>query len=373
VVIKTWKKMKIKLLLFFLSITIAAYGQDIVVEKISLTETVDNSYVSEIPRVRDRRNENNQVVEKINAQILDRFMINSFEQGELEEFRWYDVTTDSQIKGNILHISFAGEYYGAYPNYVEDEFYFDLTSGTPLEQSKIPFQALFTLSGYLDFVSTYWLEGVKSEFKEAVACADYEPYCSYYDIANYSVENNNLSISLTDDCYARVSRACSPHYGISVELEAVKPYLNDLGRHILLESDYLTLSPIDKFMETEKLKAKIQNNLFLFGKVGDKYPMSIALSMDEKGQVSGYYYYDKKRQKLALNGQKRGDIIAMTETYDNKQTGYLELKFSNTFKPEAFYLYSPDDKGTYVTGKWTNVEKSKEFDVSFSEVKRNNN
>lgn len=79
--------MKISLLIFFLAMTMIACGQGIMVEKISLTETVDNRYVSEIARVRDLRNENNQVVDNINAQILDYFMINSFEQSELEEFR----------------------------------------------------------------------------------------------------------------------------------------------------------------------------------------------------------------------------------------------------------------------------------------------
>jgi hypothetical protein len=167
--------MKYKLLVVFLMNTLIGYSQEFVVEKVQLKETVDNKYVSEIPRLKDESDEHNPVVESINSQILDRFMINSYVQSELEEFRWYEIGYSSEIKENILYISFAGEYYGAYPNYVSDELFFDLKSGEPLKTTAIPFQALFTLSGYLDFLNKYWLEGVKNEFIEAVECAEFEP------------------------------------------------------------------------------------------------------------------------------------------------------------------------------------------------------
>ena len=68
--------------------TLIGYSQSIIVEKIKLIETVDNNSVSNIPRVKDLENSQNPIVERINAVILDRFMINSFEQEELGEFRW---------------------------------------------------------------------------------------------------------------------------------------------------------------------------------------------------------------------------------------------------------------------------------------------
>ena len=118
--------MKYKLLVVFLMSTLISYSQEFVVEIVRLKETVDNKYVSEIPRLKDESDEHNPVVERINSQILDRFMINSYVQSELEEFRWYEIGYSSEIKENILYISFAGEYYGAYPNYVSDELFFDL-------------------------------------------------------------------------------------------------------------------------------------------------------------------------------------------------------------------------------------------------------
>jgi hypothetical protein len=344
--------MRYKLLIVFLFNTLISYSQEFVVEKVQLTETVDNRSVSEIPRLKDKLDESNPVVESINSQILDRFMISSYVQSELEEFRWYEVGCSSEIKENILYISFAGEYYGAYPNYVTDELYFDLKSGEPLKLTEIPFQALFTLSGYLCFLNTYWLEGVKQEFINAIECSEMEPYCSYFDI-NYNVDSNKLSISLTDYCYPHVAQGCSPTYRIYVELDSIKPLLNNIGKYILLESKYMTMTPIEKFLKNEKLIVKVPNNLFLFGKIDNKYPFSMAINIDKKEQISGLYCYDSKLQKINLKGQIN-DIMFLTETVNNKQTGFFELDINVDNYP--------------IEGKWLNFEKTKSLSVEFTKI-----
>lgn len=344
--------MRYKLLIVLLINATVTYSQDFVVEKVQLTETVDNRSVSEIPRLKDKSDENNPVVESINAQILDRFMINSYVQSELEEFRWYGVECSSEIKENILYISFTGEYYGAYPNYVSDELFFDLKSGEPLKYTVIPFQALFTLSGYLNFLHKYWLEGVKQEFINAIECAEMEPYCSYFDI-NYTVDSNKLSVSLIHDCYPHVAQGCSPYYRISVELDSIKHYFNDIGKYMLLESKYMTMTPIEKYSENEKLIVKVPNNLFLFGKIDDKYPFSMAINIDKKEQISGLYYYDSKLQKINLKGQCN-DTMFLTETVNNKQTGFFEFDINIDNCPTE--------------GKWTNIERTKSLSVEFTKI-----
>lgn len=349
------------------------YNQKTIVEKIKLIETVDNRYVSEIPKVRDLTNKKNPIVDKINTQILDRFMINSFEQSELEEFRWYEVEFSFEIKENILYISFVGEYYGAYPNYVKDELYFDLKTGNPLKFKIIPFQALFTLSGYLDFLNKYWLEGVKKEFLEAIECAGNEPYCSYYDIYSYNVKNRELIISLANDCYPHAAKGCSPNYEISVKLDTLKQYLNELGKYILIESNYLSKTHIERFLENEKLKEKIQNNLFIFGKIDDKYPFSMAINIDSQGEISGYYYYDSNLQKILLKGQLKDNTILLEETIDNKHAEFFEFKISNEYNSNAFFLYDPDGNDKYLIGKWMNFDKTKIYKIKFTEVKTNYN
>ncbi|MBI5539306.1 MAG: hypothetical protein HY951_04555 [Bacteroidia bacterium] len=346
--------MRYKLLIVFLINTLISYSQEFVVEKVQLIETVDNKYVSEIPRLKDKLDDSNPVVDRINFQILDRFMINSYVQSELEEFRWYEVGCSSEIKENILYISFAGEYYGAYPNYVADELFFDLKSGESLKLSVIPFQALFTLSGYLNFLNKYWLEGVKKEFVTAIECAEIEPYCSYYDINNYDIDSNMFSISLTDDCYPHVAQGCSPIYSKSIELDSIKQYLNNIGKYILLESKYMTMTPIQKFLENEKLKEKVPNNVFLFGKIDDRYPFSMAINIDKKEQILGLYYYDSKLQKINLKGQSNDNTMFLTESVNNNQTGFFEFDINIDNYP--------------IEGKWLNFEKSKSLNIKFTKI-----
>lgn len=346
--------MRYRILILFLINSLIIYSQEFVVEKVQLTETVDNRYVSEIPRLKDKSDDSNPVVDGINSQILDRFMINSYVQSELEGFMWYEVGCSSEIKENILYISFAGEYYGAYPSYVADELFFDLKSGESLKLTEIPFQSLFTLSGYIDFLNKYWLEGVKEEFIIAIECAEIEPYCSYYDINSYNVDSNKLSISLTDDCYPHVVRGCSPAYRISVELDSIKQYLNNIGKYILLESKYMTMTPIEKFLENEKLYEKVPNNVFLFGKIDDRYPFSMAINIDIKEQISGLYYYDSKLQKINLKGQSNDNSMFLTETVNNKQTGFFEFDINIDNYP--------------IDGKWMNFEKTKSLNVKFTRI-----
>ena len=152
-------------------------------------------------------------------------MINSYHQSELEEFRWYDVEFLSEVKEGIVFIAFAGEYYGAYPSYVEEELFFSASTGEKLTYLDIPFQALFSLDGYLTFMQRFWLPVVKNEFKEAIECADSEPYCSYYDVSGYSVDGNKFSMSLTNDCYPRVIRACAPSASLTLSVDSLTEYL----------------------------------------------------------------------------------------------------------------------------------------------------
>jgi hypothetical protein len=346
--------MKYILLIITLINTLNCYSQEFVVEKVHLTETLENKYVSDIPKLKDLSNDNNPVVDMINSQILDRFMINSYEQSEIDEFRWYGVEYSSEINEDILYISFIGEYIGAYPNGVTDELFFDLRSGEVLKLSVIPFQALFTLSGYLDFLHKYWLEGVQEEFKTAIECAESEPYCSYYDIDNYGIKGNKLTISLTNDCYPHVAEGCSPVYSISIELDSIKQYLNYIGNYILLENNYMNLTPIGKFLENERLKEKVPYNVFLFGNIGDRYAISMAINIDNQEDILGLYYYNTKLQQITLKGQIEDDTMFLTETVNNKQTGIFEFDINIDNCP--------------IDGKWLNSEKTKSLDVKFTKI-----
>lgn len=334
--------------------TIISHGQRYVVEKIQITETIENMNVSEIPKLKDLSDDDNPVVSSINARILDRFMLNSYDQTEIEEFRWYGVECSSEINEDILYIIFSGVYYGAYANGVTDKMFFSLISGEELEFTYIPFQAMFNLSGYLDFLHKYWLEGVQNEFKTAVECAEIEPYCSMFDINYSTTDDNSLSVSLTFDCYPHVAQGCSPFYSITLELDSIKPYLNPIGKLMLLESNYMKLTPIEKFLENKRLKENVPDNIFLFGKIGDRYSISMAINVDNPEDISGVYYYNSKHQPIALKGNITNGTMFLTETVNDKQTGFLEFDINVDNYP--------------IDGKWMNFEKTKSFDVNFTDM-----
>ena len=352
--------MKHKLLILLLTITSITYSQNI---------KVDDSF--RVPKVVDLSGKHSEVVEKINSQILDYFQISDFSQDELEKCSFYIYRDSFEIKKEILHIGFNGESTGIRLNYVEDEFYFDLISGEPLEPIIIPFQALFTLNGYLDFLNKYWMEGVRREFSKCYGSLDEEFWQiddafsdfghTFYDIHSYSVRDNKLYISLVDT-YDRYKDY--PSYGISVELDSVKDYLNLLGEYVLIKSNYLSMSPIDKFIENERLEYSVKNNLFIFGRIDDKYPFSMAINIDKENQVKGYYYYDSKMQNLNLKGQLENDRILLIESFNDRETGIFEFRIQKEYILGGFY-----GENKYIAGKWMNLQKSKSFDIRLTDIK----
>lgn len=353
--------------------SLSSTSQNIIVQKIKLRNTNDKEYTSDIPKLKDLKNPKNTVVEKINNQILEYFMINSFKQNELEEFKWYDVMFSYEIKQKILCLTVEGESgYGPYPSYFDDDIYFDLQTGEMLEMPTIPFQSLFTLSGYMDFLQKYWLKGVKKEFIGIEKCAEMEPYCSYYDIIIDSANRKKLHISLISDCFPRVSQACSPSFSISVDINSISQYLNDIGKYMLIESNYFSRTRVEKYIENKKLKNKLQENIFIFGKIDNKYPFSLAINVATDGIVSGFYFYDSKLQKISLSGTKIDNTIALTETIENKQTGFFEFKYwseRNKDMKNVFYFSAEEGKLIYLTGLWTNSDKTKQLPIIIYEIK----
>lgn len=278
-----------------------------------------------------------------------------------------------EIKQNILCLTVEGESgYGPYPSYLDDDIYFDLQTGEMLEMPTIPFQSLFTSSGYMDFLQKYWLKGVKKEFIGIEKCAEMEPYCSYYDIIIDSANRKKLHISLISDCFPRVSQACSPSFSISVDINSISQYLNDIGKYMLIESNYFSMTRVEKYLENKKLKNKLQENIFIFGKIDNKYPFSLAINVATDGIVSGFYFYDSKLQKISLSGTKIDNTISLTETIENKQTGFFEFKYwseRNKDMKNVFYFSAEEGELIYLTGLWTNSDKTKQLPIIIYEIK----
>jgi len=359
-----------KMFIILFCVTHSVLAQNIVVEKVQITETIDKKTVSNIPRVKDTSNPRSAVVAKINSYLLESFDLPSYNANEIDEFRWYEVDFDSEVKSGFLYIRYGGEYYGAYPNAVVDELFFDLSTGDRIANRDIPFQALFTGQSYLSFLNKHWLTTkLKDAFTEAVTCAgDMEPYCSYYDISQYSIDKGMFTASLETDCYPRVALACSPGYSISIPVDSLKPYLSDAAKKIILQDRYCEKKGIDKFLYNRTAWKSIPNTIFLFGLINDKYPISMAITVDKTGATTGYYYYDKKKQNLSLKGNFANNILDMTETVNNAPTGKFYFTWTNQYNADAFPIFNSEGKSEYLNGTWSSMDGSKKYKIKFTEV-----
>lgn len=339
-------------MIIILAVSGANAQSAIVVEEVDFSGEFGGS---KIPRVKDKGNPANPAVVKINSVLLEKFSIESFNPKDAEDFRWSGVSSTSQIKSGILFLEYSGEYMGAYPNAIEEELFFDLTTGEQLKNRDIPFQSLFTLEGYLDFLSTHWLTGAKKAFQEAIVCADSEPYCSPYDIT-YSIENARLLMSLESDCYPHAAMACSPVFTRSVAIDSVKKYLSVSGEKILLRDQYANKRGVDKYLYNNVTRKEIPNNLYLFGLIDEKYAISMAVNIGKSGEVKGYYYYDKRKQKISLTGRLQDGQMRMTETVNGQITGEFSMVWTD---PEK-------------SGQWSSPDGKKKFPVMFTIVKLTN-
>ena len=57
---------------------------------------------------------------------------------------------------------------------------------------------------------------------------------------------------------------------------------------MLIESNYMSKSIIQKFNENILLKPRMPNNLFFLGKIDNKYAFSMAINIDSTKKVTGY-------------------------------------------------------------------------------------
>ncbi|HEY3405957.1 MAG TPA: hypothetical protein VGK59_21375 [Ohtaekwangia sp.] len=356
----------------------ASFAQsNFVVERIQLASTLDEGNKSFVPRLKDNKNPKSPVVAKVNQYILDRFEITSFDQKELEEFRWSDLDFRHEILDNLLFISSSGEYYAAYPNYVEEELFFDLTTGELLKNSDIPFQALFSLKGYFDFMNKRWLSGVKPAFKEALECSDSaELFCSYYDITEYSyAPNKSFTCSLETDCYPRALLACAPGHSITLTNDSITQYLSDFGKNVLITRQYSQLKGVKKYQFNKSIESQIPDNVFVVGKIGDKYDFSMAFQLNRSThKATGYYYYERKKIPITLTGTATPASIQLEESSKGQVTGRMSLTLHTNYEENGLAVYEGGsfDNAVYVTGNWASPDGKTNMNITITEIKISN-
>jgi hypothetical protein len=362
-------KLLLNFFLFFLICSLKAQNlsQLYKVEPISIIESIEKKSVSLIPHVVLSNGKQNEITNAINKEILDRFMMESFKQSELEQFRWYDVDFTYKIQDSILMISFAGSYYGAYINDISENMFFNLKNGMTLKERIFPFSSFFSLDGYYDFLNKHWLSECNTAFQEAIQCVGYDPYCDCYDIDISFQHEMEIVLSLVPDCFARVSRGCSPVHDYTVPVSTFLPYLTNFGKSVVMDTLYKKGDDLQKFMYYQKNISKIPDYWFIVGKIDGKYAFSMALQFDDaKKEVKGYYYYENKKIKIPISGTLNNDSMVLIEKLNGKPTGMFEFAFYDSYKREGIAL---DDR--YMECKWTNLQTDKELGVKLDDLTRN--
>lgn len=233
----------------------------------------------------------------------------------------------------------------------------------------IPFHALFSLDGYFKFLNRHWLASAKDAFKEATTCAEAEPECSYYDIDTYELKKGLFRCALQSECYPHVSRACSPDVHVSMPIDSLKPFLTARAINLLVDERYSDKKGIDKFLFNKKVRNELPHHLFVFGRINDKYPFSMALEIDKTDNVQGFYYYDSKKQNLAVTGTQKANKMQLTETVNNKKTGQFDFEWSATYQEDALAIFDYTGASTYLRATWSSADGTKKFKVVITEAK----
>lgn len=308
---------------------------------------------------------NRQVAERINDQIKSTFDIESFDIDQVDEFRWSSLTYELTQLGNVVGISYSGEYISNTLYMINSQMFFDTTTGDELEEVDIPFHALFTLETYFPFVEKYWLSGVNKEFEAVSECAehDVDPYCSLYGVL-YDIKESDVLLELdNEDCLPRVLQACTPMYSTKVPLSVLTEYLSDFGKKVLLEDGYVSKNVTEKLIYGKRHLDRMPNHLFVTGKINGKYPFKMSLDMRGDGSVSGHYYYDSKKVNIVLSGEMVDGQIELKEKSNGTVTGKFSLLISEDYSSDGVRF-----NGKYLSGKWKTPDSSKVYPVVFEEV-----
>ena len=306
------------------------------------------------------------LVNQINKTIQEEFNISNLDPEKVENFNWVSLFHDVVVAENVAKITFSGELETNTIYYINREFFIDLETGKLIDPTFIPFHQLFKADSYFNFLEKYWLPGIKETINEFQKCAGEGalPYCSFYDIQYGPTDNIKIMLSLNDDdCVPRVIQACTPSYSNSILFDCLKKNLNDYGRKVLIDDQYLSMNRIEKLAYSHKTLPLAPKNIFITGEIDKQYSFKMGLQIKQDNTISGSYYYDSNKVALHLKGYINDGEIYLKESHDGKITGSFKFKISNKYSSDAINY-----NGKYLTGNWSSPDKSKTYTIDFEDL-----
>jgi len=356
-------------------------NEDIIIDTLLLS--AKDGTKESFPMIRSKSGVNDSVVAMINNYILGyngNIDINkdsittSYNDGSYESGYQFHY----EVKYNFLSLDIS-YYYSSMSGEGRalENYTVNLNTGNSVHFSNnVSMISIFTLSGYFEFLEKYWLPKAKKEVGYVAWCVadgrgDLKAveelsitdscFIPYADCNCYSFNGKvwgGVSL-IMDGCVSRAARCCEADYSIGVAPDSLLPYLNDFGKNILIEDDHSELKGLDKELYLASVKkSDLPENYYYVGIIDDKYPFKMALSI-EGDSVTGYYYYDKTKEKISLNGSsyyypKR---FKLTESSDGNVTGYFYIDTEKCSWNEL-----------KLVGDWSNADSSKTLDVKLYNI-----
>jgi hypothetical protein len=326
---------------------------------------IQNSYDSPIyvPIVRADDVASQAVVEKINDELLETLIIDSFDPLESEEFHWYGLAFNYEITSDYLLLSYSGEYVGAYLNWISDDLYFDLKTGDLLNKRVLEYNSLFSQSGYYQFMNKYWLPDCKIAIEEAVECSEMEAYCGLYDI-EIQINEEKVEFLHKGDCFPRFAIMCNPEFLVSVAIDSLKPYMNDFAKNLLYKTNFKSMSKLERFIFYNQHFADVPDYYYLEGKIDNKYPFSMSLEFNNQDStVSGFYFYHSQNKNIDLRGYFMEDELKLKEFVNDKETGSFIFKMAEDFFPSSVKT----GRRRFFDCYWINAKTNAQFKVELND------
>ena len=124
-----------------------------------------------------------------------------------------------------------------------------------------------------------------------------------YASKTFSINSKSVMF-IRERCSNHASRALDDlgDFANAHDFNSLKPYLTGYGKALLLNEG-----------NADAPKSPLKQ--VLHGTLGGKQPITVLLTEDESTpqSVTGFYFYDKYRQKIALTGTYQGDTLTLTE------------------------------------------------------------
>jgi hypothetical protein len=356
-------------LLTFVIINLTVFSQEIQIDTVYFDLERDPDFVSKIPRAIDLTGTNHEIVEEINATLLNFFMIESFDVTEEQDFRWWNMNFSTEVISDYLLISISGEFLGVHAVPVDEDLYFDIETGAKMDEKIVKYNSLLKLDSFFEFMNNFCLPGCGEAMLEAQNCADLDYiYCDCYDLEFY-INENSVDFVLTGDCVPHYAQACDPGgYIMNVKADSLKPYLNDFGQYVIFDSGYKNFTKLERQIFGIEKSKDISPYYFIDGKIDGKYAFSMGLELSKPENIArGYYFYHSQKKHISLSGAYEENRIRLTETVNNKVTGTFYFYFFNEYSEGCYHLAD----GMYLSAVWVNPKTSEEYVVNIDMVKFN--